>query len=271
MSFFDNDGLPIHEMSYCIFLDVLGFTQHVAASENSNELLQSYYAAAVTAINNLRWVDQFPGVNIKVFTDNIVIGIPWLDIAGDGETELGAAMMVLPYYQLEMALAGFFVRGGFSVGPLFMDENIVYGEALIEAYNLESSVAVVPRIVLSETVAGVIHEHVEYYYPPSDSPQNRQILLDTDNCMYVNYLDGTLREDGSPRWDQLETHRNNVTSATDAARDNTHVWLKYHWLCNYHNYFCRNLESYEGYADAILIPEETYQRLPTTIVGEEID
>src|SRR5438128_192013 len=59
---------------------------------------------------------------VKVFTDNIVIGHP---VHEDAESELGHIFEQLASFQLEMATAGFFVRGGVSIGQLYMDKNIV--------------------------------------------------------------------------------------------------------------------------------------------------
>jgi hypothetical protein len=44
------------------------------------------------------------------------------------------------------------VRGGATVGNLYHSNGIVFGDALIEAYRLESSVAVYPRVVLSQKI-----------------------------------------------------------------------------------------------------------------------
>jgi hypothetical protein len=43
---------------------------------------------------------------------------------------------------------GYFVRGAVVRGLLYHDNNMVFGEALTEAYRLESQVAIYPRIML---------------------------------------------------------------------------------------------------------------------------
>ena len=47
---------------------------------------------------------------------------------------------------------GFLCRGGIASGFLFHEENVVFGPAMIEAYQLESSEAICPRIILSKEV-----------------------------------------------------------------------------------------------------------------------
>jgi hypothetical protein len=48
--------------------------------------------------------------------------------------------------------AGFLVRGAITVGPLVHDVDVIYGPALIAAYELERDIAVYPRIVVEENV-----------------------------------------------------------------------------------------------------------------------
>jgi len=47
---------------------------------------------------------------------------------------------------------GFFCRGGISSGSLYHDSNIVFGPAMIEAYDLEHDKANCPRVILSKDV-----------------------------------------------------------------------------------------------------------------------
>lgn len=45
---------------------------------------------------------------------------------------------------------GILVRGGMAVGPLYHDQQVVYGPALVDAYLLESREAKTPRILIRE-------------------------------------------------------------------------------------------------------------------------
>lgn len=90
-------------------------------------------------------------------------------------------------YQLELALSGELVRGGLCVGNVFADEYFVDGPALIEAYELESEVAVVPRVVLSPIAAGVALEDRSTMTWWADGWQDF-VLFDSDGRLFVNYL-----------------------------------------------------------------------------------
>jgi hypothetical protein len=47
---------------------------------------------------------------------------------------------------------GFLIRGGVTIGNLYHAQGIVFGPAMVEAYELESRTAVYPRIVVSHTI-----------------------------------------------------------------------------------------------------------------------
>jgi len=126
---------------------------------------------------------------LKAFTDNIVIGWP---IHDDAEMEFGSAFHRLGMFQLKMALRGYFVRGAISVGPAYVDEITVFGDALAEAYIGESKHARDPLIILASSAVATSKEHLGYYHQPAHAPHVRDILKDADGQWFLNYLDTIL-------------------------------------------------------------------------------
>jgi hypothetical protein len=258
--FFDQCAQPSLKNSYCVFLDVLGFTQMVQASFAGGDpapLFDAFYRIAKAEIARLNGNHFEPDArlwDLKVFTDNIVLGYPLF--SHDGEAEFGFVVERVAEYQLAMALEGFFIRGGFAIGPLFMDENIVYGPAVLEAYKAESEHARDPRIVLSRGVYSKVMSHMEYFANPEDSPQNRVLLVDRDGQAFINYLDQLILEsaDGlEVAWHELRTHKDRVEHNLAKFRDKPAIWSKYYWVANYHDYFCRGHEHLAGYSHEYLI------------------
>ena len=86
------------------------------------------------------------------FSDNLILGIPMVE-EDLGAYGLGLFLDSVASYQLNMALAGRFVRGGIALGNLYIDNSFVTGEALVHAVQLEENVAIFPRVVLSEYCA----------------------------------------------------------------------------------------------------------------------
>jgi hypothetical protein len=71
---------------------------------------------------------------------------------------------------------GFLLRGGATIGKLYHSDGVVFGEALVEAYEIESRTSIYPRIVASPKLIDpywsvVIHQdddglhHLDYFKP----------------------------------------------------------------------------------------------------------
>ncbi|MEC2869983.1 hypothetical protein ACIQHV_27885 [Bacillus bombysepticus] len=225
------------------FIDVLGFSQLGMKAINSDEG-DVFLNQIHTSLNKARHAitNQLLLAKVKVFTDNVVIGWP---IYGDGEGELGTTFLNLAEYQFSLVFDGFFIRGGVSVGPHFMDEETVFGPELITAYTLESQVAVYPRIILSKTSKDKVCEYINYS-PGPDNDFNSVLLEDMDGEWFVNYLnvlftwyeDDASSNDYTPFFPHLEAHRNRIERALHDYANNYKLLKKYAWIANYHNYFC---------------------------------
>jgi len=258
--FYDSNGNPVLTKSYCAFLDVLGFKQMVQESFAGNApyplfaRLHRIIQAEILRLNMYQLGSGETDWALKVFTDNIVLGYPLF--SGDGESEYGFVIGRIAEYQLTMSLAGFFVRGGLAIGPLFMDDNIVYGPAIIEAYRAESELARDPRIVLSQEVQNMVMQHTKYYADPGESPQNRELIVDPDGHVFVNYLEMlVIEDDAGPcvAWKKIELHKEQIEKNLSKFKDKPVIWSKYYWLANYHDYFCLTHQQYSGYKKAYLI------------------
>ena len=137
-------------------------------------------------IKNLSSSDRYA---IKAFTDNIVIGWP---IRDDAESELGEAFEKVGKFQFDMLKAGYFIRGAITIGDAYIDEYAVFGPALIEAYEAESNKARDPRIILTKSATEATKKHLEYYSDSKHSPQNYDLIQDSDGQWFVNYLNNTI-------------------------------------------------------------------------------
>lgn len=270
MDYFDEKGIPQLKLSYCVFIDVLGFNQRMEDSFNNGEgktLFREFYSTISKEIEELKEGSDDLSFYLKAFTDNIVIGFPLS--TEDGESEFGFTIISIMLYQLAMALEGYFIRGGLAIGQLFMDENIVYGPAIIEAYNIESKISKDPRITLSSDILKIVKEHTKYYAEPIHSPQNSSILIDVDGQAFTNYLEMLmidLPESRGVDWKHLNIHKEQIMKGLSEYKNNPHIWAKYFWLANYHNYFCDSVSEVIGFNNAYMIPEIEIRRFPTKLI-----
>jgi len=153
---------------------------------------------------------------------------------------------MLSFFQFSLALAGFFIRGGLSIGPLYMDDIAVFGGGLNEAYDAESRLARDPRIVLTSSAEQAVKAHMKYYAEPDYSPQSRDLYRDSDGKLFLNYLDTVLiaEHENGPFYDELLKHKEVVERALTEHKGNPVNWSKYAWVANYHNYFCEQHPNY---------------------------
>lgn len=223
------------------FIDILGFSNMITnefGKGKGEELFENFYSI-ITDI--YKWMKETNKINgeIKIFTDNIVLGKP---IRDDGESELGSIFTTISAYQLQLALEGMFVRGGITTGLHYMDDDIVFGPALIEAYNLESKEANVPRVILSESAVELVHDHVKYYSKDFESPQERDLLIDSDGNWFINYLEASIIDYSEESYVEaiecLKKHKMIVENKLDCYKNNSKIFSKFLWVANYHNYFC---------------------------------
>jgi hypothetical protein len=161
-----------------------------------------------------------------------------------------------------MVLGGFFVRGALSLGPLCVTDDIIFGTALIESYQLESKASIVPRVVLTEPVMKLVAEH--FHSGGSSTKLDGELVChDIDGWWFVNYLQAAI-EPGGINWRKVEQHKTSVMASL--ARSARHDILpKFGWVSRYHNVFCHWHRNSPGYSDDFRIKrvdeESAIQRL----------
>lgn len=188
---------------------------------------------------------------VMAFSDNVVLGVPSQII---GVEMFNTVVGLISSAQLTLALEGYFVRGGISKGLLFMDHEMVYGPALIDAHDLEHSIALHPRIVLSRD----LHQQVSAQETSSGYP-DPLLLLDSEGAVYLNYMENLILA-GSDivDWNGVDTHRALIEEHLTELRDEPEVRSKFCWLAQYHNAFCDNHSDGQGFKSSLRIDEGSF-------------
>lgn len=230
--------------SFCLFIDALGFKNEILindsiAGKKANKHLRNFYSAFKGALTHL---DDEDGKvwGTKIFTDNIVLGSPidkW--VGGTEEGVFGSIIIGVMWFQLMMIYKGFFFRGGWSIGNLFMDDKVVYGKALIDAYEIESKIAKYPRILLSQEMKELVNHHMSFYFDQDYCPQLKHILMDEEGNYFINYLFSPLEYAGSfsDIEDILKKHKEHIEQNLKIHKE-PEILKKYRWVAFYHDYFC---------------------------------
>ena len=257
--YLDDRRQPRMRESMTAFLDVLGFSHTVldaAEKGQSQQCLDSLVAtlnrARVAVRSAMSQVMPADGARwaVKLFSDNLLFGYP----CDEKESAAEAAVFVLgcvQHYQLHMAIGGFFVRGAVALGPLCVTDEIIFGTALIEAYQLEAKASIVPRVIVTEKLMSIVTRQPEGAARSQAPAAEDLVCRDIDNWWFVNYLQAAV-EPGGVNWNLVEQHKSSVLASL--SRSPRHDILpKFGWVSRYHNVFCHWHRNDPGYLDQFRI------------------
>lgn len=166
---------------------------------------------------------------VKVFTDNIVVGYPLHHPCHDyGEPEMGDILGTFAEFQAGLAMEGFFLRGGIAFGEHYMDDDIVFGDALLEAVAQDKGGGP-PRITLAPSVVEAIQHQLGFYGEVSRTPHYEDLLEDADGAIFLNYLGEAFCAfpDAGPFLELIEKHQQVVVEGLQRHMGNAGVRAKF--------------------------------------------
>jgi hypothetical protein len=144
------------------FVDLLGFREALRDSNREDAILsllrrlaafQGDFFAESHKVENGHQSRLRPAVS--TFSDNIVLSYP---LEGLAQHALSIDIVILFLQNLVAYIAWnafqsrLLIRGGIAIGNLYHEGGVVFGPALVEAYEIERSVAIYPRVALGPSV-----------------------------------------------------------------------------------------------------------------------
>ncbi len=216
---------------FVIFLDFLGFSEATTSWDVERTLPLLDLLVGIAGSKSTFSVDgraQEDGSykiqiapEITTFSDHIVASYHlfdrnieaadllfpfWLDMC------LSEAQRIVSTIALKALQIGLLVRGGITLGKLYHANGVVFGEGMVNAYQLESRVASYPRVVVSSRV-----------YSKLPEANRHRLRQDKDGIWHLNYL-GRLTPQRAPSG---EDRRNDIlcwiTSALETIEKNSRV------------------------------------------------
>lgn len=174
--------------SIVCFVDFLGMRN--AIESNSAKTLASikeiYSNAFLRCNNDNKDLYKCP-IRTKIFSDNIVFSCEIIDDEATHTLQcLYKIIHMAKYIQLFALQMGFLIRGAITIGDFYIDDMLVWGNALVDTYNLESNVAIFPRIIFSEKILNIWQQYAGLDF--SSRMNNLAIYPDEDGIHYINYL-----------------------------------------------------------------------------------
>ena len=206
---------PQTKKSIVAFVDVLGFRQFIqstaAEPQQARELIKALLA--VKKIRSSESSKKGSGLTailgsassrcsgFTAFSDSVVISnpLPELDIVNSTKpsNQVLSAIAVIDA-AAEVAITflgkGLLCRGGIAIGEMYHQNDVLFGGGLVDAYDLETGVAVYPRIVLNTNVISLLktwsHDEVEGEAIPKRKTEPPWVTLkrDHDGIWFIDIL-----------------------------------------------------------------------------------
>lgn len=203
--------------SYFAFLDVMGYRYHLskdttAGTENFREkLISSYRAFETIEINTL----HHKSISDSIFMSSSNNPVDFL---------LATKKIFLSFLD-----NGLFVRGGIAYNKHFETNHITYSHALTDAYAIESTQAIFPRILIHKSV---IEKLKNESLPPINSASynsiiTNELLLECGSHYQLHIID-------SENWINTYNRANEIFESSQQDINESPKLISYHyWFQEY--------------------------------------
>lgn len=241
------------------FIDILGFKNLVAKRSAADiqeivDLVQRHASSGDKTSakeDDTDLNDELPWTRTIFFSDSVVRIRPF-----DGnfrEGPLFYELIDLVHAQAELVRRGIFIRGGLTVGKLYHKDDVMFGPAMVQAYELELKFANYPRIVIDPTTIAALKTDDRLRNEDHDLEEElsyvRKLLrLGEDGLHYVDYL-GAFREEmddycAYPNF--LAQVKEHIVANAATSREILGVLQKYLWSARYLNATAKRFQDCEN-------------------------
>lgn len=236
------------------FIDILGFKEIVRKSERSPRLLKTIYESLgflkkreLPEKWNLQLVEieedaQKRGIEdfdiayrtfSSAFSDSIVVSV----IIDDKKIHASFSTLLtnLAFVGSKFIMDGILIRGGITIGKIIHTETgIVFGQGLIDAFNLETRSAKYPRTILSDKLISKLNYPLET--KRDRYPYHQYLKRFSDGCVGLHQLIyfQVLQSWEKMRKERLESNlkrvKKTIIEGLDDSFEFPDVHEKYLWL-----------------------------------------
>ena len=247
-----------YEQRVVAFIDILGFKEIIKNSNIDLEKVQLIFDVLnwfksfeqpeswssefveIEESAQLKDVKKFNVENDIVctsFSDSILIS---LKISDDNINELVSNLVSnLSFIGSILFQTGILWRGGISLGNLYHNSNgIVFGDGLIKSYELESKLAIFPRIILSKDLISKLN--YPYYSKRERYPYHNYLERFEDGCVGFHQLKFAeamtqFLNDDEKLISLLNKYKKTIIDGLDANFETPDIYLKFKWLKDTYN------------------------------------
>jgi len=236
------------------FVDILGFRELVRRMDTDPGLPQRVHHAllGVRLKEDGIYEDEDHRVEMTSFSDSSVFSAP------EGhETEI---LSRLTYLSRDLMTNGVLCRGAVVLGRAHHRERILFGPAIVSAYEAELHVAKYPRIFVADEVKARVQAadtNPQRRYHPA-----RALVRDTDGCWFLDPFIGIVRADPMGKEITFQSIGASIRSGLQRAMQERKVDIvaKHRWLAVRFNLTVK--AHYDGVVPLIDIDESPRQATP---------
>ena len=250
-----------YEENNCLvaYLDILGFREHLERyinpkQEADKQILEKIEAGLEDAFKSIKTGanEYFDLIRYNNFSDCSCISAPEFYHTLPEASALSLFLTFLNNYNFHLIRRNIYLRGGVSSGFHREEENLIFSEGLIKAFELESKKAVYPRIIIDKELV----KRLKRLWKTDknvllDFGIDKKILTDWNGTAFINPFNATKSaarftlekkregfesnkafEEEMRRIDR-EYYRgikNNIENKITEYKNDDHVLQKYLWL-----------------------------------------
>lgn len=195
---------------YVAFLDILGFRQLVERSVTEAGLLQQLSgitSLAATPRSGMKQTSLGPcPMQVRAFSDSIVVFTPTAHANGNACNPLGQLCFVVRYLHDRILELNACIRGGLTIGNMYWHpswsdtesdprrgsrgaQSITFGPGMNAAYDLESKLAVYPRVLVDASILHALRGQDVDAWPFADHGMLLHHTFRTDHADGKVHLD----------------------------------------------------------------------------------
>ena len=240
-----------YENRITIYLDILGFKEWIDTSVKKNnadnpeaiQMLNLQYKRIKRAFEDEGkslgkyqpwYLKETKSKMITVFSDSIVVSF----LAAERKDTWHIIVRLHRMIRDMIYTSDYLFRGAITIGKLIHTKSVLFGPALVRAYELESQKAIYPRIIIDPKCVRLIkrRKHNDPDNPRFAFGLNDLLALDIDKLYYIDYFNILDPLDSSDIW-YLESLRDRICYGLEESKyfKNERIFQKYKWMANKFN------------------------------------
>jgi hypothetical protein len=246
-----------------VFLDVLGFENTLKEFEEEalSQFDDDVEPKRISERAN-QFLDVFKDViglmdnydcNFYLFSDNICITV---DPSDDGSLAVDILFTVSTLFK-KFSDMGYFLRGGIDFGWMLDEKDIALGIPLANAYKMENTLAIYPRVLVSKAYLDYMNS---IHLNETDKFNFENFIKSSCELSYVNTFYNIVRNDAKIEF--LATYSERISDKLEETKEGERIYMKFEWLKNEFNSFVESyLSEIEYFEQEIILTEEELDQI----------